>query len=326
MDLVKNLGELALASRLKRLSDRLSKDVSLIYSRLDIDFEAKWFTIISALNKKSPMAITEIAANLGISHTAVNQLAKELLKKDYIVSVIDSNDERIHLLSLSSKGEKLCVKLFPIWEKIREANKEVINSVDPSFLVSIEKIESELDKQSMFERVWQNLYGTLPGNLSIVGYSPKMKKYFKQLNYEWLESYFTIEDTDKNVLQHPKEKIINNGGTILFALLDNEIVGTCAVIRHPGNKYELAKMAVTKKYQNRGIGGCLLEEAIKWLADKNAQDLYLLTNEELIQANMLYKKFGFERIEINPFNNTPYQRETYVMKLTLSKIINIKAA
>lgn len=52
MDLIHELGELALATRLKRLSERLSSDVSKIYKESDVDFEAKWFLILSLLEKR----------------------------------------------------------------------------------------------------------------------------------------------------------------------------------------------------------------------------------------------------------------------------------
>ena len=47
MDLVNELAELAIATRLKRLSERLSIDVSKIYKESEVDFEARWFLILS---------------------------------------------------------------------------------------------------------------------------------------------------------------------------------------------------------------------------------------------------------------------------------------
>jgi hypothetical protein len=52
MDIIKDLAELALASRLKRLSDRLMKDVSQVYKDCKIDFEPRWFAVLYALNKE----------------------------------------------------------------------------------------------------------------------------------------------------------------------------------------------------------------------------------------------------------------------------------
>ena len=45
MDLIKQLGPMALGSRLKRLTIRMNKDISLIYRKLGIEFEARWFPV-----------------------------------------------------------------------------------------------------------------------------------------------------------------------------------------------------------------------------------------------------------------------------------------
>ena len=41
METINELAELAFASRLKRLSERLMKDVSCLYHKLEVDFEAR---------------------------------------------------------------------------------------------------------------------------------------------------------------------------------------------------------------------------------------------------------------------------------------------
>lgn len=317
MDIIKELAALALASRLKRLSELLSKDVTNVYIESNIGFEARWFTFIYALAQNNTISVTELAQSLSISHTAVKQLAEELIRKGYVTSAKGTRDERQRLLTLSKKGQSLVKSLQPIWQKIEAANSELLKTAAPGFLESIEAIEKELEKMSMYERVFKNINGTLPSKIKIHEYSPKMKKYFQQLNYEWLEEYFEVEEKDKRILSNPKNKIINTGGVILFAEMDNNIVGTCAVIKHPNGIFELAKMAVTQKYRSRGIGFRLLEAAANKAKKAGAQELYLLTNKNLLAANVLYKKFGFVKSKTNPFGDDGYKRETYSMKYIL---------
>jgi len=317
MDTVKRLKVLALATRLRRLSDRLSKDINILYKKMNVDFEAKWFAFMFTLNQKSPQSVTELADNLGITHTAVNQFASELMKKGYVNSVKGKTDERIRLIDITRKGDELIRTLTPIWKKIKLANEELVNKVDPGFLITLEKIEAELDKTSMFERVWYSLNNGIPGELKIIEYSSKMKKYFIKLNYEWLEEYFTVEQKDKTLLHNPKEKIINSGGNIFFALIDDNVAGTCALMKHPDGKYELAKMAVTKRYQGHGIGQKLIDAVKAKLKNSGVNELFLLTNRKLISANILYRKNGFVKLRKSPFNDEPYERETYAMRLKL---------
>ena len=50
IDLIRKLGPLAFASRLKRLSERLMKDVALVYKDLNVDFQPRWFPVLYLLD------------------------------------------------------------------------------------------------------------------------------------------------------------------------------------------------------------------------------------------------------------------------------------
>ncbi|MFH1197102.1 MAG: GNAT family N-acetyltransferase [bacterium] len=224
------------------------------------------------------------------------------------------DDERQRLLTITKKGKKVYCSLENILDKIKKANKELIHSSGRNLITALAEIENELDKRSMFERVWELIDGGLPGEIEICEYSAGMKKYFKQLNYEWLEEYFTVEDFDKDILLNPKEKIINTGGAIFFALLENQVVGTCAMLNHGDGLYEIGKMAVTKKLRGYGIGRKLLNKCVQKAKSLGIKEIYLLTNKNLIAANSLYRSFGFKKIKNSPIDKSYYQRETYAMK------------
>ena len=59
MDLIKQLGSLAFASRLKRISDRMMADGGRIYASQNISFEPRWFPIFYLLSEEPPMPLTE---------------------------------------------------------------------------------------------------------------------------------------------------------------------------------------------------------------------------------------------------------------------------
>jgi DNA-binding MarR family transcriptional regulator/predicted GNAT family N-acyltransferase len=319
MDIISNLGEMAFASRLKQLGERLSKDVSLIYKKLNIDFDARWFVILHSLIQHSPMTITGLGESLGVSHTAVRQLIDEMYEKDLVTWSKGKNDRRQQLVSLTQKSKDIARQLSPVWIEIRNATKELIDASGFDIISGLKKIEKQLDDRNMYERVWLRLNGKLPADIEICEYSPAMKKYFKELNYEWLKEYFSVEITDEKMLSNPNEKIVKKGGVILFARISNEIVGTCALIKHRNGIFELAKMAVTKKYRGREIGKRILEEIVLKAQKAGVKELYLQTSPLLEKANRLYIKAGFVKISDNPFSGKGFQRETYTMKLNIIK-------
>lgn len=153
MDLVHELGELALATRLKRLSERLSNDVSKIYKESDVDFEAKWFLILSLLQKEKIMAITAIADSLQLSHPAIVQFVQELTQKKLIKTVADKSDGRKRMVSLTVTGKKTMEQIAPILTSIKEENKKWIEGASANILQVLTELEQALDEKSMYQRV-----------------------------------------------------------------------------------------------------------------------------------------------------------------------------
>ena len=54
--------------------------------------------------------------------------------------------------------------------------------------------------------------------VEIVPFQDKYSDYFYDLNYDWLNEYFYVEDYDEKVLRNCKEEIIDKGGHIFFAI------------------------------------------------------------------------------------------------------------
>jgi hypothetical protein len=54
MDIIKELGPLAIASRMKRLAELVFKQAINVYRVHGIDFEPKWFPLFTCCHKRSP--------------------------------------------------------------------------------------------------------------------------------------------------------------------------------------------------------------------------------------------------------------------------------
>lgn len=313
------LGELGFASRLRRLSERLMRDVSKIYDELDVDFEARWFPLLYTLAEDSSQSMTGLADSLGLTHVAINHTAAEMSKAGLIKSSRDRSDERRRLLSLTQKGQSLVCTLQPIWKKIRRATTELISETDTNFMGALELIEKRLDRLSMSERVLTGKKGDAPPAVQIVDYRPAYKKHFKALNLEWITALFKVEPIDEAILSDPNGRIIRRGGAILYALVDRKIVGTCALIKHDASNYELSKMAVSPEFQGFGLGRALGEAIIIRSRELGAQTLFLLTHDSLKTAIGLYRKLGFKNANRALYNAGQYERCTIAMELKLKQ-------
>ncbi|MBO6494446.1 MAG: MarR family transcriptional regulator [Roseivirga sp.] len=151
-NIINELGSLALATRLKNLSDRLAKDVAQIYKESDFDFEPRWFAVFYSLKDGNELAVMELSSMLQQSHPAVNQVANVLVKKGLVVERKDKLDQRKRLLKLSKKGLQLAADMEPLWAKIKEANDQLLKQ-SKNILASLEAVENALDKKSIKERL-----------------------------------------------------------------------------------------------------------------------------------------------------------------------------
>jgi DNA-binding MarR family transcriptional regulator/ribosomal protein S18 acetylase RimI-like enzyme len=318
-DLIEELGTLAFASRLRRLSERLLRDVSLTYRAEDLNFEARWFPVFYLLWRQSPLAVTAIAQRLHLTHPAVNQVAGAMSKAGLLVSARDSRDDRRRLLSLSPAGKSLARQLQPIWQDIQEATAELVSASGIDLLGGIAQVEKSLDEANMCERVRARRKERQLAAVEIVDYKPRYRKDFEKLNLEWIEKYFVVEPSDKRVLDDPQGQIVAKGGRVLFARLDHRIVGTVALIKHDKTTFELTKMAVTEKARGLQVGKRLALAAIEHAKALRAGRILLFTNPKLIAANALYRQLGFAPSKIVPQDAIPYNRLTVVLELQIKK-------
>jgi DNA-binding MarR family transcriptional regulator len=153
MRLITELEELALATRLKRLSERLSHDVSRIYKESNLDFEAKWYLVLELLSREKKMGITEISDSLEISHPAVVQFVDQLLANGLIKATLDDKDARRRLISLTPAGKQMHKQIGPILAVIKEENRKWLAEASANLLNVLNELEKSLDERSMFKRI-----------------------------------------------------------------------------------------------------------------------------------------------------------------------------
>lgn len=150
--------------------------------------------------------------------------------------------------------------------------------------------------------------------IELIEFEEKYHDDFKRLSYEWLEKYVLVEAEDEKILNNPKEVILDSGGYIFLAKFDDEIVGTVSLIKVDDVTYELAKLAVTQKYQGLGIGRMLMEHCVKIAMKENTKKIILYTNHKLISAIELYRKFKFTEVQLT---NNKYMESDLKMELYL---------
>jgi ribosomal protein S18 acetylase RimI-like enzyme len=140
----------------------------------------------------------------------------------------------------------------------------------------------------------------------LVRYREELRDAFEQLNRDWIESYFVLEDADRAIFADPAGSIVERGGQIFFAVEGEAVLGTCAVLRLSATECEIAKMAVSPAARGRGLGDMLMEAAVDYAREIGAARLVIVSNTVLAPAIQLYRKHGFREVPLAA--DSRYQR------------------
>jgi DNA-binding MarR family transcriptional regulator len=151
MNIINDLGILAIAARLQRLAEQIRKDGVLIYKAHGIDFEPKWFPVIYTLHVKPVLSVVELAAEIGYSHPSTISLLKELEKQKLIKSGKDKADERKRLIQLTEKGQLLIDRMKPVWEVMIAAAGQ-LTETENNLMKAMEEVEQQMDLQGFYQR------------------------------------------------------------------------------------------------------------------------------------------------------------------------------
>lgn len=152
--------------------------------------------------------------------------------------------------------------------------------------------------------------------MQIVTFKPNYSQAFYDLNMEWLETFFYVEAYDREVLSNPMKYIIEPGGHIFFAVEDDIVLGTVALLKRSETSFELTKMAVRPDARGKQIGQKLLHYCIDFAHDNDFERLFLYSHRTLENAIYIYKKYGFVEIPLEQPN--PYERSNIKMEYPLS--------
>lgn len=316
MDFFDKTGKMAIGSRLRMLTDRITADASEIYQLYGVDIKPKWFPVLYALSEGDAKTITAIAKEIGQTHPSVSNIVKEMMAKKLIKTVSDKTDKRRTTITLSAHGRETCGKLAEACEDVTVAVEDVSRTTRNDLWCAIGEWEEQLSQKSLLERVREARKARESHEVQIVPYAHCYQPAFRSLNEQWITQHWQLEEHDIECIDHPKESIIDRGGHIFVALYRGKPVGVCALCKmdDPNYDYELAKLAVNPTAQGMGIGTLLCKAVIDKAKELGARNLFLESNTLLKPAIHTYKKLGFRELaEYHP----AYARGDIQMELTL---------
>ena len=295
---LQDIGILAMGTRLRVLSEQMMTTVKAFYDDYGLDFEPRWFPLFQLVERQPGLHVAALAAEIGMSHTAIHALAKPLAEAGLISLTPAPDDARARQVRLTREGEVLFDRLRPAWAALdRALHRALPDGGVAEVLATLDRLDQVIKDVAIPRGLREALSReTVAGALRIVPYdpaNPQHKRSFAALNIEWLQRYFSVEPVDWQMFDDPVATIVAPGGEIVLAEIDGVIVGTGALIKRSDEIFELAKMAVSAVYQGKGIGAKIVDVLVASARARGLAKLHLVSSTKLPQAVPLYRKLGF---------------------------------
>ena len=310
-DFLLELGQNAVVTRLKRISDAMLHDGKRMYKELGMDIEPNWFAVFKLLNKLDSLSVTEIAEAIGLSHPSVISILNKMSEAGYLKEARSQNDDRKRILSLTAKAKRRMPEFEKVWDAATAGFKRMMRDADILGLLTV--LEQRIAERGFRERTFDEL--NKASSFEVVEFEDKYAPDFARLNYEWISKLYHIEEHDHDQLDHPRENIVEQGGQVFFALVDGVVAGTVAMIRMNYESFELAKMAVSPEFQGYRISDKLMQACVDHARQEGVPYIVLESNTRQFAAINLYRKFGFVETPLHP--NSQFTRANIRMELNV---------
>ena len=175
MEIFNRTGKMALGSRLRLLTSKVTEDATQIYELYNIaGFSPKWFPVFFVLSETEEITITEIAKEIGHSQPSVTKIIKEMTKAGLVNDKLNSNDKRRNVVGLTTEGISLAKKMIEEQcADIDVAIDEIISEATNNLWEALAEWEFLLEQKSLLKRVKDQKKLRESKDVKIVEYEPK---------------------------------------------------------------------------------------------------------------------------------------------------------
>jgi DNA-binding MarR family transcriptional regulator len=144
-DIVRELGHLALGSRLKRLGERLQAQTQAVLAEAGISLPSSHFPVLVALDRLGPLSVGELAEAVGISQPGVSRMLENLQSDGFVASQRLKGDRRLRPIVLTKAGRQLLARAKQLtWPRIEAAVADACAGASGPLLAQLSALEEAL--------------------------------------------------------------------------------------------------------------------------------------------------------------------------------------
>ncbi|MDH6131986.1 DNA-binding MarR family transcriptional regulator [Kitasatospora sp. MAA4] len=151
-----------LGTRLRHLLELLDGDVAAVYADLGLaGFRPRYTPVVRLLASSGPSSIRDLAAAIGVTHSAASQTVAQLAREELVV-LAPGDDARQRIVRLTEKAESLLPLLDAEWAATAAAAAEFERELSFPLSRLIDEAIGVLRKRPMRRRIAE--FGEFPSS------------------------------------------------------------------------------------------------------------------------------------------------------------------
>jgi DNA-binding MarR family transcriptional regulator len=144
-DIVRQLGHLALGTRLKRIAERLQSQTQRILDAHELPIQAAQFPFLAAIDRLGPITVGEIADAVGVTQPAATRALAQLSEEGLVEIAQATGDQRRKSITLTRQGQRLVdLGKRDVWPIVDAAVKHLCRGLSGPLLEQLAAIEDGL--------------------------------------------------------------------------------------------------------------------------------------------------------------------------------------
>lgn len=152
-DVVRQLGHLALGTRLKRIAERLQSQTQRIVDAHELPIQAAQFPFLVAIDRLGPITVGELADAVGVTQPATTRALAQLSDDGFVEIAQASGDQRRKSITLTRQGKRLIeLGKRDVWPVVEAAVKHLCRGLSGPLLDQLAAIEDGLQQLPLDRR------------------------------------------------------------------------------------------------------------------------------------------------------------------------------
>ena len=245
--------------------------------------------IIYELAQSENLTLTGLCRELGLDPGYVSRIVARLEQKGLMDKTRSDKDGRQRLMSLTAEGRSAFALLDRrSREEIAEKLGELSEEDQKLLLKGMQLVESTLRKGSGFK--FSEPFVLRPPEPGDMGWIAHRHGVLYAQEYGWDERF---EALVARIVSDFITECKPARERCWIAEMNGEIVGSVFVVQQSETTAKLRLLLVEPRARGLGLGGRLVQEAIRFARRKGYTKLSLWTNSVLVAARHIYEKAGF---------------------------------